>query len=204
MKNKLSYLLPLAISGFFMVSSANAQISLGIKGGANISNLSDLNNFAEFESKAKVGLNLGGFVTFNLGRNIAIQPELFYSSQGAKIDEIDENINLNYINIPVMLKLMTNKGFYVEAGPQLGILAGDVKIDGVDFSDEFKNSDLSAGFGLGFQGMKSPIGLGLRYNVGLGKVNEVTNSTIDNANVRNGVFQVSLYWRLLGGGKLKK
>ena len=204
MKNKLSFLLPALFAIILAFSTANAQISLGIKGGANISNLSGFEDFGEFESKAKIGLNLGGFVTFNLGKNIAIQPELFYSSQGAKIDEIDENISLNYINIPVMLKLMTNKGFYVEAGPQIGILAGDVKLDGVDVSDEFKNSDLSAGFGLGFQGMKSPIGLGLRYNVGLGKVNEVTNSTIDNANIKNGVFQISLYWRLLGGGKLKK
>jgi hypothetical protein len=202
MKNNI--LLALAVSGLFVGTLANAQISLGLKGGANISNLSDFKNFAEFESKAKVGLNLGGFVNFKLGRIINIQPELFYSSQGSKIDELGKNLNLNYINIPVMLRLLSAKGFYVEAGPQLGILAGDVKLDDNNLSDEFKKTDLSAGFGLGYLGNKSPIGLGLRYNVGLGKINEVNISTIDNADVRNGVFQVSLYWRLLSTGILKK
>jgi hypothetical protein len=184
---------------------SQAQISVGAKGGLNVSNLSGINDIEGFKSKALVGFHLGGFATFNLGRNFAIQPELLYSSQGAKVEVAgdEENLKLNYINIPVMIKFLTNSGFYVEAGPQIGFKAGDVTFDGDDISDEFENSDFSAGFGLGFQPTKSPFGVGARYNVGLGKVSDLEDFDDNNVDVKNGVFQLSLYWRFLGGGKLK-
>ncbi|HSK12020.1 MAG TPA: hypothetical protein VK907_02340, partial [Phnomibacter sp.] len=76
---------------------------------------------------------------------------------------------------------------------------GDDNID-----DQVKATDFSACAGLGFQGMKSPFSIGLRYNVGISKLGEVDGNAFDNADYSNGVLQLSLYWRLLGGGKLKK
>ena len=182
-----------------------AQISVGAKGGLNLSNLNGINS-DNYETKGKIGFHLGGFVTFNLGRNFAIQPELVYSTQGGTIESgnVTENLKLNYFNIPVMVKFMTNSGFYLEAGPQLGFHAGDVDYDNVETSVE--GSDFSICGGLGFQPTKSSFGIGARYNAGMGTAGEVDfdNPSINNVDFKNGVFQLSLYWRIFGGGKLKK
>ncbi len=183
----------------------NAQVSVGAKGGLNVSNLSGV-NADNYETKALIGFHAGGFVTFNIGRNFAIQPELVYSTQGGTIESgnITEDLKMNYFNIPVMVKFMTDKGFYIEAGPQLGFQSGDLDFDNVEASVE--GSDFSICGGLGFQPTKSPFGFGVRYNAGMGTTGELdfSNPSIDNADFKNGVLQVSLYWRLFGGGKLKK
>jgi hypothetical protein len=186
-------------------SSLHAQISVGAKGGLNVSNLNGINDMEGFEAKALVGFHLGGYVTFNLGRNFAIQPELVYSSQGAKVDVAteSENLKMNFVNIPVMVRFLTNNGFFVEAGPQIGFRAGDVTWGDDNLTEDFENSDFSACFGLGFQPTKSAFGIGARYNVGLGKVADLEDFNEDNFDIKNGVFQLSLYWRLFGGGKLK-
>lgn len=187
----------------FTTMALQAQVSVGAKGGLNVSNLNGL-DVDNYDSKALVGFHLGGFVTFNLGRNFAIQPELVYSTQGGTIESgnISQDMKLNYFNIPVMVKLLTRNGFYVEAGPQLGFRTGELDFDNVDASIE--NSDFSICGGLGFQPTKSPFGIGLRYNAGMGTTGELDNPALDDADFKNGVFQVSLYWRLFGGGKLKK
>lgn len=183
-----------------------SQISVGAKGGINVSNLSGINDYQDFQSNSLVGFNLGGFITLNLGRHFAIQPELFYSTQGANLESAleENNLRLNYFNIPVMIKFLTGNGFYLEAGPQFGFKAGAISGEYENLDDEFKASDASACFGLGLQPMKSPIGIGARYNIGLGKVAELDNVVPNDVDVRSGVFQLSLYWRFLGGGSLKK
>ncbi|HSC52586.1 MAG TPA: porin family protein [Phnomibacter sp.] len=189
-----------------MSHSAKAQISIGAKGGLNLSNLNgiDANNF---ETKALVGFHVGGYATFNLGRNFAIQPEVVYSTQGAKMENAtnEENLNLNYFNIPLMVKFLTNSGFFVEAGPQFGFNVGDLDFD--NFKSSVENSDVAACVGLGFQPTKSAFGVGARYNIGIGKAGELqtgSGQVIPETEYKNGVFQLSLYWRIFGGGKLKK
>jgi hypothetical protein len=203
MKKTIKPCVFLAICILGMLTFINAQVSVGAKGGLNVSNLSGIDE-ENFKTKALLGFHVGGFVTFNLGRNFAIQPELLYSTEGGTIEgnNITENIRLNYFNIPVMVKFLTNKGFYVEAGPQLGFRTGELSTD--EFESDVKNSDFSICGGLGFQPTKSPFGIGARYNVGLGNTGSVSSGALNDADFSSGVFQLSLYWRLFGGGKLKK
>jgi Outer membrane protein beta-barrel domain len=201
---KISSLVLLFVATAWFCNTSNAQISVGLKGGLNVSNLNGIDE-QNFKTNALVGFHAGGYVTFNLGRNFAIQPELVYSTQGAKIENAtsEENLKLNYFNIPVMVKFLTNSGFYVEAGPQLGFQVGTIDYDNV--ANSVESSDLSGCLGLGFQPTKSAIGIGARYNIGLGKAGEFDpNTSTENIEYKNGVFQLSLYWRIFGGGKLKK
>jgi hypothetical protein len=203
MKNKI---IVLALSLFmFGVYSLQAQVSVGAKGGLNVSNLNGISDLDGFKSTALVGFHLGGYATFNLGRNFAIQPELLFSTQGSTVDVIgeEENLKMNFINIPVMIKFLTNKGVYLEAGPQIGFRAGDVTWGDENLNEDFKNSEFSACFGLGFQPTKSAFGVGARYNLGLGKVADLEDFDENTVDVKSGVFQLSVYWRFLGGGKLK-
>lgn len=207
MKNKILTNTLLVAALLFSTLVTRAQVTLGAKGGLNVSNLSGIEDIPGFKSKALVGFHLGGYVAFNVGRNFAVQPELLYSTQGSKIEVLgqDEDLKLNYLNIPIMAKFTTNKGVYFEAGPQFGFKVNELdEDDWGDFDDDFNNSDFSACFGLGYQPVTMPFGIGARYNIGLGKTAEFDNISQDDINVKNGVFQLSVYWRLFGGSKLRK
>jgi hypothetical protein len=193
----------LIVFAAFVGSSTQAQISVGLKGGLNVSNLNGI-DADNYKTTALLGFHVGGYTTFNLGRHFAIHPELMYSTQGAKLEDAtnEENLRMNYINIPVLVRLLTTNGFFVEAGPQLGFKVDEANTD--DIENSVKNADFEACLGLGFQPTKKPFGIGARYNLGLGKAGEINSGTPDNIDYKNGVFQLSIYWRILGGGKLKK
>jgi hypothetical protein len=199
----------IAFLAFVAVLSANistAQISIGAKGGLNLSNLNGL-SIPDVETEALFGFHVGGYVAFNLGKNFALQPELVYSTQGVKLKDDannEEDLKLNYFNIPVMARFYTNGGLFLEAGPQFGFKVNDVSLDGTDVDEAFKSSDFSLGAGLGFMGKSQGFGVGLRYNVGISKTADADAGAIEDADFKNGVFQLSLYARIFGGGKLKK
>ena len=169
---------------------ASAQVSFGIKGGANLANLSgeDVE-----DNKAKIGFHVGGLVQIPVATSFSVQPELYYSDQGAKFEEEgdDYNLNLGYLNVPVLAKYTSTSGFYGQTGPQLGFLmSAKVKADGekVDVKDSFKSTDFSWVFGLGYQ-TSSNVGIDLRYNLGLGNI-----ADSDDAKVKNSVFQLGVYY----------
>src|SRR6476620_4926340 len=111
---------------FFVCASAfvatKAQVSYGVKGGLNLSNI--IGSDAE-GAKAKIGFHAGVFAGIPVADRFSIQPELVYSAQGAKYEETGEDdvkINSGYLNIPVLAKFTTASGFYGATGPQLGFL----------------------------------------------------------------------------------
>lgn len=184
------------LAAFVMAAFAiQAQIpGLGLKGGLNLASWS--NNGSSVDYKNRVGFNAGLFANINVSPNFAVQPEVVYSSQGTKYNPGSEehNLQMNYINIPVMLQAKVGGGLYAQAGPQVGILM-DVKdkIDDIEtgfFSKEdFKSTDISLGFGVGYSGV-SPIGFDARYNLGLTNINEGGSNKI-----KNNVLQVGLTYR---------
>ena len=82
--------------------SVNAQtFKFGLKGGANFSSLEGDN----IESSKYTSFHFGGLVEISLLENLSVQPELLYSSQGAKFDEAAvEDINYNYITVNLLGK----------------------------------------------------------------------------------------------------
>ncbi|RYF86057.1 MAG: PorT family protein [Chitinophagaceae bacterium] len=180
---------------FFTLSVLHAQkINIGLKGGLN---LATLDNSQDNNIENRVAYHAGLFANIPASSQIAIQPEVIYSSQGAKYPIGNEKLNLtlNYVNIPVMVQAMVGRGFYAELGPQLGILTGvadkinDTELGSVDKND-FKSTDVALGFGVGFKGV-SGFGIDARYNLGLTNIN---NS--GGANIKNNVLQVGLQLQL--------
>ena len=178
-----------------------AQISIGPKVGINVSNLSGL-SLGDVKAKSLVGFHVGGYVAFRLG-SIAIQPELLYSTQGAKIEEAgsSQNLKLNYFTVPVMLKFITKSGLYLEAGPQLGFKTG-AKFGSADVKETVNDSDFSLDAGLGYQ--KNGFGIGARYCVGISKLGEASSVTPGNVDYKSGVLQVSISVALFGGRQKAK
>lgn len=108
----------------------------GIKAGLNIANLTG--DDVE-DTDPKMGLAIGGFLTYSINDMFSIQPEILFTMKGMKIDyeetETDDNWEyyaksegswkLNYLEIPVLAKLNIPMESSVKPniflGPALGI-----------------------------------------------------------------------------------
>lgn len=181
-----------ALAVFLMAAAASAQhANIGIKAGLNVFTIHSNNNTSY---TSKTGLNLGLLTHIHLSRQIAFQPELLYSGQGAKytIAGTTTTLKLDYINVPLLLQYMFDNGFRIEMGPQVGFLASAKSQTGninTDIKSNLKSADFGLGFGLGYIHPPSGFGVDARYNLGLGNINE--NSTVKSTN--NG-FQLGVFY----------
>ncbi|MDR2065913.1 MAG: PorT family protein [Prevotellaceae bacterium] len=204
--------MPVALLG---IATANAQIKFGAKAGVNLSTFTNTE-----DAKMKFGFHAGGFAEFMISNRISIQPELLYSTQGAiysysysYLDEneeddiinvdVDETINLDYINLPVLLKVKLIEGLSLEVGPQIGFLLSaknklEEKENGVkvlseteDIKDQYKTFDVTAVLGLSYTFAEKFIA-GVRYNFGL---TTVIKQAEENHNPKNGIIQISLGYK---------
>jgi hypothetical protein len=165
-------------------SFANAQVSGGIKGGVNFSNLN-----TDGDPDGKTGYHVGAFLNIGLG-GISLQPEFLYSVKGA------EDFDLTYIEIPILLKKNFAKVINIHLGPQLGILTkaeSDFGTGTQDVKEFLKGTDLSLVFGAG---VDLPMGLsgGLRYVLGLSDIDDNAFGT----EIKNKTFQIYIGYKLFG------
>lgn len=181
-----------------LLQSASAQLQMGIKAGANISNFTG-GDFENVEKEALVGVYGGAYLRFRFFDFLALQPELLFSNQGAKLKSATEEFDakINYVNIPVMVQFYFGN-FYLEAGPQVGFKVSE-DIPDQTIEDFAKSSDFSAAFGLGYE---SKIGLGIsgRYTAGISKVGDFDSGNID-PDFKNGVIQIGLFYTLFNKKK---
>jgi hypothetical protein len=179
----------LVIIGMLAISPAFSQeqnvTRVGVKGGANFTNLRSGEEISD--NNVKAGLNLGLFFKMPVSDAIAIQPELLYSSKGSKMKyenflqgEGEYRFNLNYLELPVMAVFSLGDHFNIQAGPYVSYLTSvniknmseDGSIQGVQDlnEDNFNRVDygLAAGIGADFNGFVA----GIRYNYGLNEVGD--------------------------------
>ncbi len=193
------------------VSFTYAQkAKFGIKGGLNSSNFSGDTGGIDF--KSRIGFNVGAFAAIKLSEKITLQPEILYSTQGAKAvnvsalyDDViytgDVKFNLSYINVPVMIKYYVADKFNLEAGPQIGFLTSaktSTKLDGSsqtvdeDIKDSFESVDFGLNFGAGYDFTKN-VSAGIRYNLGLSNIFKTENG--DDSKTQNSVFSLSVGYK---------
>ena len=184
------------------ICSANLSaqgIDFGVKAGVNIANQKITGDY-EPDTKAKIGLHGGVFVTWMFSEKLGLQPELLFSAQGSKdaSDLYDYSIITNYVNIPVLVRYDITDMFSVHAGPQFGILVSakeEEDGDSDDIKDDFKGTDF--GFALGAEAdLPANFGAGLRYVFGLTNVLKEEMS-FDDTELKNGVFQIYVKYRII-------
>lgn len=180
-----------AIALFIFVGIATAQnTNIGIKGGLNvyITNNSDNSN-----PDPKLGFHLGLLGHIHITDQWALQPELTYSLQGSKITVAGNEVklNLHYINVPLLLQYMFDNGFRIQAGPQLGLLAGaksGLQNTDTNVKDNFQTMELGLGLGMSYVNPESDIGFDIRYNHGLSNINKNGNAKMYNRGLQAGIF----------------
>jgi long-subunit fatty acid transport protein len=185
----------LAAIAVMTFSFANAQQTrFGVKGGLNVTTFAGGNYW---DAKSLVGAHVGGFAEIKIIERLAIQPELLFSMQGAKLEGYGDKFDdkLNYINIPVLAKFYITKQFTAEAGPQIGFLVS-AKSDGEDAKDFYKSTDLGFNFGVGYNFTEN-LSVGLRYTVGLSNVADYESQDFDEYldSPKNSVLALSLAYK---------
>jgi len=166
---------------------------LGIKGGVNYMKLhgDDLENIDYL-----VGYAFGAFYQCQLHPRLAISPEIYYSLKGSKNSEGDYSLDLGYIDIPILFKLMFPTGSTVSpciyAGGYLAFLMS-AKTEDFDVKEEFKSTD--SGFIIGgsldlmLKEGTQLVNLDIRFTYGLTSLGEDTP-----VDVYNSGFQFLMGW----------
>lgn len=151
----------------FISAGIKAQgLDFGVKAGVNFANITDASNLS-----GRTGFVAGIFLGGKLNDNLGLQGELLYSQQGAEFEL--GNFNLDYVNVPVLIKYYVAQGLNIQAGPQFGVVVNDdvnATILGEIIDDLGTNDfDISGVIGLGYD---LPMGIRVsgRYNFGLSDV----------------------------------
>lgn len=193
-----------AVCIFSSTSSFAQDMTYGVKGGLNFATFGG--DASDSNTESLVGINIGGFADFPITEKFSIQPELLFSQQGATQRsvipffgiEVNIEVNLTYLNLPIMAKYKLTDEISVLAGPQIGLLMA-AEVQGEDIIENYNKLD----FGLNIGGVyELPIGVFFeaRYNLGFAELVK-SSSVVDNEgnpssdNVANRVLTVGLGYR---------
>lgn len=193
----------------FVLATVSAQsdskaVQLGAKGGVNFSKLSG-NDFEDVDSRTS--FNVGLVVEIPITERISFQPEVFYSGQGFDIVERDQDnifdtdqnfeYQLDYIQVPLLLKAYLVKGLSIEAGPQFGFKiheefdfepnsdGGDIEIS--EDNSYVKDFDTSLALGTSYK-FDGGFFVSARYTMGLTSIFK-EDTFFENADGKNEVWQ---------------
>ncbi len=181
MKKRIYLTLFLIIAGLTGIYAQS--LNFGIKGGANFSNFKG--SSANFNTNSITSYHAGAFIDLGVSERVSIQPEVLYSTIGAKVSfegALDEFRNkLGYISIPVLAKfyLIPNR-LSIDLGPQVSFLLNEKENVNVEKSNSY---DFSVAGGVTLR-VLGPLFIQGRYNLGL-------NDVKPNADATNRVFQLS-------------
>ena len=161
-------------------------IDIGIKAGATFANLTDAT-----DASTKTGFVGGAFLTIKFSDKIAIQGDLLYSQQGAKLELELDDINLNYINFPIVLKYYIIKRINIQAGPQFGTVVNDNLGEVFGPNIDFNSFDITGIVGIGID---LPLNLRItgRYGFGLSEISFIElDGALKETNSKNSVFSLT-------------
>ncbi|KAF2081834.1 porin family protein [Flavobacterium sharifuzzamanii] len=195
--------------GMLHAQDNNVNTEYGVKGGFNMSNLYGSGDDVD-DNNILYGFNAGVYATLPISDFVAIQPELLFTTKGSKLEynsafaSGDAKFRLNYIELPLLVRVNVTKNFNIHAGGYASYLVSS-KVSGngtVDFDQNIDTDDLnkfdaglSAGVGVDF----NPISIGLRYNYGLttvGKERTVAGTTYTFPDAKNSNLSLYLSYKL--------
>jgi hypothetical protein len=176
MKFLIALITAIMITGVVSAQHGNApagHVTLGVKGGLNFYNIHNDNNTSYDQM---TGYHLGLLGHIHHDSQWALQPELLFSTQGAK------NYKLSYINIPVLIQYMFDNGFRIQAGPQVGFLVSS------DDDIDYNPIDFALSVGVSYVVPSTGFGIDLRYNHGLNDINKSSDVKATNRGIQFGLF----------------
>lgn len=168
---------------FVIAVAVNAQggFRLGIKGGLNLNQIQGVS----FNDGFNYGYHLGGFAEIDFTKKIGIQPEVLWNQSNSQMsgqfatlypsitnpNTLNQDVVLNYLSIPILLRYNLGSMFSIVAGPQFGILTNKNQNILQNGQKAFSDGDFSMVAGL--QVNLKALRLYGRYNVGMKNINQI-------------------------------
>lgn len=181
---------------------ANAQFTLGIKGGLSSSGV-DVKNANNTVTGLKdsdniTGYHIGAFTRVNLS-NLFIQPEAYFASSGGKLEQNDfQNNNVdeikarfNRLDVPILVGYKFLNVVRIQAGPVASVLVNS-KLGDQNVKSYLDNADWGYQIGAGLD--ISNLTLDVRYE----NLNREYTSQTSSFDMSNQQVIVSLGIKLLG------
>ncbi len=157
------------------------RVEWGIKGGVRTMNF---HGEDATDAGSEAGFSVGAFLSYRLGRHLALQPEVLFSHRQARVDHsryLDTRQAVQYtienIDVPLLLKafLPPHVGTFshLYAGPVVGFMLNTEAREVLgtrkfDVEDRFRPVTLGLAFGLGGESIgRQRILFDVRYTVGL-------------------------------------
>ena len=177
-------------SGFLM--------KYGVKAGLNMTSMSNGMAFDPGFGMG-VGFRVGGFLNMRWGYRTensskgtglwGFQPELVYSNQAVKTDAGD--VKMNYIAVPLLLKVYPTTALSIEVGPELSYLISTspstMAVDGAEIKvGDCKGMNIGLAAGLAYD-FEMGLTVGARYTYGF-------TDMAKNLKWKNSNIQVTVGW----------
>jgi hypothetical protein len=164
------------------------NLSFGPMVGLNVTSLSNKPN-----SSSKTGLLAGGFFNYSSKNWFGVGVQFLYNQAGAKLDAPAEEINLNYLQVPVLFTYyfsgQNKPGSFrpkLFAGPHANFLLNSKNKEGNDLNPNnlfYKSTELGVTLGGGFNyALQNQmwINVDARYGIGLTDATQAPNTNISN------------------------
>jgi opacity protein-like surface antigen len=148
----------------------------------------------------QINYQAGVFMEYRFNEKFSIAPEVVFAAQGGKYKrpvfmagEVLTTYNINYINVPVMLKYYVIPALSIDLGPQIGFNIYSKRT--MDFdpkeTEDIKSDTKSVDFG---------VGLGLTYNITndvfvQGRYTMGVINVFKEGNPKNGNAQIAIGYR---------
>jgi hypothetical protein len=212
----------LFLSANFLLISVKAQVQFGVKTGMSVSDVLTTSSEVVFIGGSPqtvrffpaVGFEGGVLLSIPLSTHFAIEPEVGFSAQGAYNNPpgdytvgATETYSFHWIQFPLLLKWHSPWGYYIETGPQLGLLlsasieesvVGATNLVYYNVKNQYKSSDIGWTLGTGYL-FPYNIGLDVRYILGLSNFSNVSGTEMQSApvqsgSIKNSAVQISIYY----------
>ena len=191
---------------------------------------------------SKIGYQFAAYIDIRIQEGLILQPEIQFTMMGAKMTRQADlmnpeqnfivtpstspsdlrnvmiNRNLNYMHIPMILKIGLNRLTHINVGPQLGFLISESNvyedvdnevINTVQFTDPsapspFKTLDIGAITGISYQ-FPNGIVANARYNINFNNIfkNEGLTLLAEEPRVTNSALMFSVGYTFLYKNRLK-
>ena len=165
-----------AIAVLMIVSAAATNVEakrFGVKGGVNVTDL----NFENGRTPGALGYQLGLTWQHDLPLGLSIQPELLYHVKATNFDQIESQLGLGYVEVPVNVQWglrFANKKIraFAQASPFVGYAIAQTGIDAGesilgDYKDlaDFVGVDISRWDGINRFSYGAGLGAGVQFGI---------------------------------------
>lgn len=166
---KLSILF-IAVLAIYGTVQAQKGFHLIAKGGANYGKIKG----QAFKNGYNLGYHLGGSFEWDFSKKLGIQPEVLFSQVSSDGTTPNQNAQLNYLSIPILLRINIGKLLTLNLGPEYSILMSQENTVLGNAGNAFKDGNFAmiGGIQLNLKTLRAHA----RYNIGLSDINQLGNA----------------------------